>query len=291
MVSVRRAAPWLGAFLSAASPAGAGELLDPLSAAVLHPPSPVRGDDGTTHLAYELHVTNMTSEPLALECVEVLDAGGLLRRIEDRDLAASFRAFGVTRPVWESSARADRLTLAAGMSGLLYMWVTAPEQRAFTSPLRHRIAVATGTGSVRTVTSIELMPAALASRPVLTIGPPVRGGPWLASNGPSKASGHRRLPITRHGRLTVFQRYAIDYLKLDAMGRQHVGDWRVNASHFTQGEEAVAVADSVVAAVRDGIPENVPDELPEGDALSLDTVYGNAVNTPFTPISCPGASA
>ena len=34
---------------------------------------------------------------------------------------------------------------------------------------------------------------------VREIGPPVKGGPWAAFNGPSNTSGHRRTPLAIHG--------------------------------------------------------------------------------------------
>jgi hypothetical protein len=33
------------------------------------------------------------------------------------------------------------------------------------------------------------------SKPPRTLGPPLRGGPWLAANGPGNDSGHRRTQI------------------------------------------------------------------------------------------------
>jgi hypothetical protein len=268
---------WLGALAATPLLAGADELLEPLTAWVLQAPTPVRGDDGRTRLTYELHVTNTQEEPLILTSVEVGDAGGRLQLIDRDELPGGFRPFGVSRHEWAKRPHTGPLTLTAGMSGLIYLWVPLPQSRAVSGALRHRIVVESREGAGGPARAIELLPVELSSREPMRIGPPVRGGPWLVSNGPSNISGHRRLAIPLHGRLSVFQRYAIDYLRLDSLGRRYEGDGRANREYFTHGEEAIAVADAVVAKVRDGIVENVPHELPSGAAMGLDTVYGNAV--------------
>jgi len=106
-------------------------------------------------------------------------------------------------------------------------------------------------------------------------GPPLRGGPWLASNGPGNVSGHRRLPIPLNGRVAIPQRFAIDYLKLDSKGREYSGDSLDNRNWFGEGSELIAVADAEVVAVKDGIPENVPGII--SPPITLETVSGNAV--------------
>jgi murein DD-endopeptidase MepM/ murein hydrolase activator NlpD len=54
------------------------------------------------------------------------------------------------------------------------------------------------------------------------------------------------------------------------------GDESKNASYAAYGAEALAVADGVVTAVKDGIIENVPQQEP-AVPITLDTVAGNHV--------------
>lgn len=253
------------------------ELLDPLTARVLHAPTPVRGDDGRVRLTYELHVTNMLAQPVTITRVAVSDPAQQLQIIAKPELAGSFRPFGVEREQWEEEQRsqADRLTLRAGMSGLVYLSVVLPEPQLTRGPLLHRLEAEVGTGKDLQAYTVELLPVALSGDPVVRIGPPLRGGPWLAANGPSNTSGHRRLAISLNGRVTIFQRYAIDYLKLDARGHRSVGNEQNNRSYFTEGEEVIAVADAVVVAAKDEFSENVPGSVRPG--ASLDTIYGNSV--------------
>jgi murein DD-endopeptidase MepM/ murein hydrolase activator NlpD len=55
------------------------------------------------------------------------------------------------------------------------------------------------------------------------------------------------------------------------------GDHKDNQAYFAYGSEVLAVADSTVAAVKDGIPENVPGVNSRAVPITLDTVGGNYV--------------
>ncbi len=269
MVSLR-ASLCMAACLAAALPVAGRALLDPLTARVLHEPSRFRGDDGRDHLVYELEVINVAEQPTTVSRLEVTGPGGIRHILDQRQLAASFRRFG-------SREEPRTLTLDSGVAGLIYLEIVSAEGAALRGPLSHRLTVETGEAAGREIRTIDLAPVAVVTAPLPQIGPPVRGGPWLVENGPSNTSGHRRLPISLDGRATLFQRYAIDYIKLDEQGRQLLGDRLDNRSYFTEGQEAIAVADAAVVAATDGIAENVPDQTPQGDALSLATVYGNSV--------------
>ena len=111
----------------------------------------------------------------------------------------------------------------------------------------------------------------------MVIGPPLRGGPWLAANGPSNVSHHRRALIPIAGTPAIAQRFAIDYVKIDDHDRTFHGDSLKNASYYAEGNDALAVADGRVVAVKDGIPENVPGINSRAVPITLETVGGNHV--------------
>jgi hypothetical protein len=110
---------------------------------------------------------------------------------------------------------------------------------------------------------------------VVVIAPPLRGSVWMAANGPSSSTGHRRAMIAIDGAPHIAQRFAIDYLKINAQGRSFVGDSSKNSSYIAYGNDALAVADARVVAVKDGIPENVPGS--RAVPITLETVGGNHV--------------
>jgi murein DD-endopeptidase MepM/ murein hydrolase activator NlpD len=119
------------------------------------------------------------------------------------------------------------------------------------------------------------------------LGPPLRGGDWLAANGPSNTSGHRRALVPIDGGTYIAQRFATDWARIGADGRLVDGDPVDNASYHGYGAEVIAVADAVVASVTDGIPENAAGSPPLRSAaardtlravpLTLETVGGNYV--------------
>jgi murein DD-endopeptidase MepM/ murein hydrolase activator NlpD len=111
----------------------------------------------------------------------------------------------------------------------------------------------------------------------VTIGPPLRGGAWLAGNGPANASGHRRALFALGGRAVIGQRFAIDWVKVNPQGRTFDGDAKQNAAYLAHGQEAIAVADGTIAAIKDGIPENVPGITSRAVPITMDTIGGNFV--------------
>jgi hypothetical protein len=59
--------------------------------------------------------------------------------------------------------------------------------------------------------------------------------------------------------------------------RTFSGDQKDNKAYFAYGSEVLAVADSTVAAIKDGIPENVPGVNSRSVPITLETVGGNHV--------------
>ena len=110
----------------------------------------------------------------------------------------------------------------------------------------------------------------------LVVAAPLRGGDWLATNGPSNTSGHRRALIPVGGRAVIAQRFAIDWQRVGGDGSMFTGDRTQNRSYRAYGAEALAVADGTVTATKDGIPENVPGAT-RAVSITLETVGGNHV--------------
>ena len=102
------------------------------------------------------------------------------------------------------------------------------------------------------------MMAIPVGRGPIAISAPLRGDHWLAGNGPSNTSGHRRALIPIEGHAAIAQRFAIDWVKLRDDGKTFHDDEKDNKNYLAYGNDALAVADGIVTEVKDGIPENVP---------------------------------
>ncbi|MCI0387218.1 MAG: M23 family metallopeptidase [Acidobacteria bacterium] len=162
---------------------------------------------------------------------------------------------------------------AKGFEGSWH-WVTVDTVAAVPPALRHRLSLKVG--SYPEELTIECARVAV-SRGLVTISPPLRGGEWLAANGPSNTSGHRRALIPVGGGAHIAQRFAIDWVQLREDGRTFTGDRLDNKNYRCYGAEALAVADSTVVAVKDGIPENVPGATSRAVPITLETIGGNYV--------------
>lgn len=225
---------------------------------------------GQTILPYELHITNVTGQGLTLQRIEVLNAdnGAVLTTVADSSLQRSLARVGLRVPP------AERAHLGAGLRAVAYMWVpigTASPPRA----IRHRLTAMSDSGS--TTPLVLETPAVPVTSDLLVIRPPLRGGVWLAANGPSAESGHRRAMLPIDGSYYIAQRFAIDWLKIDEQARSFTGDQLKNSSYFAYGNDALAVADGIVTEVKDGIPENVPGMNSRAVPITLETVGGNHV--------------
>ncbi|MGH9943007.1 MAG: M23 family metallopeptidase, partial [Pyrinomonadaceae bacterium] len=86
-----------------------------------------------------------------------------------------------------------------------------------------------------------------------------------------------RALIPVRGGAHIAQRFAIDFVQLREDGRTFTGDQKDNKNYRCYGAETLAVADGVVVATKDGIPENVPGANSRAVPITLETIGGNHV--------------
>jgi murein DD-endopeptidase len=227
----------------------------------------VATSDSGSFLAYELHVTNLAATALTMRRVDVLDAdknGAVVGSIAD---SALLRSVGRPTPM----PAAERLQLAPGTRAYVYVWVPVDRSNP-PARLRHRLTFQRADSTTEVLEGTTTV----VEREAVAISPPVRGE-WAAFNGPSNSSGHRRLVLALEGHVASGQRFAIDFLQIDSAGSSHRpgSDPAKNASYYAYGHELLAVADGIVAATKDSIPENPVG----GRAVKIDlvTVGGNYV--------------
>lgn len=232
----------------APTPGPAGALRESFDLHVPAPPAPVR-EDGALRLVYELHLTNFSREPLRPLRAEVRDTarGSILAAFEGDALAHRLALPGAMPD------DDDPVTIAPGRRGVLYLELALPTQ-APPRALDHRIDYAVAGSDARAQVAGGRI--AVADAAPLRLGAPLRGGPWAAIHHPGWPRGHRRVFYTIDGRARIPGRFAIDWVRLDARGRSTHGDADRTADALGYGAEVLAVADAVVAAVRDDMPES-----------------------------------
>jgi hypothetical protein len=244
--------------------------MTPVALAVLSAPTAVRGSDDMYHLVYELQLRNAASVRTVIERVEVRDAaapGRLLLALGSDAIAARLQL--------GARGKASN-ALGPFQFGTLFLHVAIKDGAAVPKKIVHHIDIF---GSdlppdLQHTTSIggEVL---VGSGPVAVLGPPLRGGRYIAADGCCDSLRHIRALLPLNGGLYLAQRYAIDWERLDEQNRVFVGDPHDPRSYHIYGEEVLAVADATVERAVDGKSEPTPGALPQG--LPVREADGNHV--------------
>jgi len=223
--------------------------------------------------AYEVYVTNFGSTPMEITSVAVSGRkdGVVLfnQKLVGESLARAFQ------PAGAKPTPAAKPTLDPGRSAVLFLLPTLNRNRP-PSELGTAITVA-GEGEYGGSGTIEIEPLPMNSARVISIVPPITGADWLAANGPSNKSVHRRAILFYGGKPKIGQRYAIDWVRLGADGRTFHGDEHNNKSYYGYDADIHAVADGTIAEAKDGIPENIPNAEKLAVPISSETLAGNHI--------------
>lgn len=267
--------------LGAASPAPAqslktDEVYSSIAAQPITAPNPVLGADGRVHLAYELYVTNPTKLFVTLDKVEAVDsAGQVLASLEGAGLRALQTVYAGTDG-----------TIAPG--GIAAVFLDVPFARDAKLPERVLARVTATRQEAGPDGKPVPMPAngplpgtfsftgaeTAIGRPAVVIAPPLRGKGWVAINGCCDAlTSHRGAIMAVNGRLRVPERFAIDFVQLDAADRLFTGDVHKLESYAYYGVPVHSVADGVVVNLYDATDAQVPGGNAKG--ITTENIGGN----------------
>ncbi|MFG1341660.1 M23 family metallopeptidase [Xanthobacter autotrophicus] len=267
--------------LGAASPAPAqslktDEVYSSIAAQPITAPNPVLGADGRVHLAYELYVTNPTKLFVTLDKVEAVDsAGQVLASLEGAGLRALQTVYAGTDG-----------TIAPG--GIAAVFLDVPFARDAKLPERVLARVTATRQEAGPDGKPVPMPAngplpgtfsfngaeTAIGRPAVVIAPPLRGKGWAAINGCCDAlTSHRGAIMAVNGRLRVPERFAIDFVQLDAADRLFTGDVHKLESYAYYGVPVHSVADGVVVNLYDATDAQVPGGNAKG--ITTENIGGN----------------
>jgi Peptidase family M23 len=253
----------------------ASDVLSPLVALTMDRPGPVQGADGRTHLVYELLLVNFATDPIALTSVETRDAdsGAVLGTLEGVALKQVLRLNGGGK----GSA------LPGGGSAVLFMDVTYGSTEATPKALKHRFTITVGGAAKPAASDGDRDPTPAAAptqsftgaklsveRPAVVIAPPLKGPRWVIGGGCcATVTYHRGATLPLNGSIHVAERYAIDFVQLDAQSRLASGPINELASFRYFGEPVFSVAAGRVVGIEDGLPEQVPGKLPADATIQM----------------------
>lgn len=203
---------------------------------------------GERQLTYELYLTAYARHSLPIYGLTVLDGASrkVIHRLDRDDLATAIGHQGKLAP--ESD-------LGPGQRTVVYLTIPLRGKQT-PSSLIHRLDFAPGQD--RRPLGVELLGGytTVVQDVPPVLGPPLRGGPWVAMYSPNLERGHRRVIYAPDGRSHIPGRHAIDWMR--------PADWPKQG----EGEDALAVADAVVVGILDGMEDT------QGDPAKIPLAYG-----------------
>lgn len=240
----------------------------PVEVSVPLAPRPVPTEQGRV-LAYELHITNFGTTPLVLRRIEI-------RGADDKPVAA-LEGAALTRTlllVGEPMMKTDTAArIEPGRRLVTFLWIPLAAGAEIPSTLRHRLLFDVPDTTDQSV--IDGIDVAVHRGPILHLSPPFTSGDWLAGEGPSATSSHRRTIAALFGKTWSSQRYAIDWVRVGPNGDTSHDSRKSNENFWGFGTPVHAVADGEVTEAVDAFPDNPPGSPPT--PVTLDNIVGNHV--------------
>jgi hypothetical protein len=157
----------------------------PLQVSIPTAPVVFRGG-GQRRLCYEIYITNLSAETWSVRSINVQSEGGRrLLSVEAKDLSGVLRH--PARKPDHKGAPAEEI--APGEGVIAYMWINLANDARLPARLRHLFAVKKpGENAQRELDA----PTTTVLNKETDIASPLRGKNWVAGNGPSNTSPHRR---------------------------------------------------------------------------------------------------
>jgi hypothetical protein len=243
------------------------EKMTPLLLAVQDAPIPFMGSDGREHLVYELWMTNASSAEIAVQKVEVLGDGAVLQTLDTTAIAGRLQPVGQRQSVG---------TLTKSTQALLFLNVTLAPGSAVPHQLLHRVTVHVDAAPPGYQDFSEDGGAITVDRrSVVVVDAPLRGEGYISADSCCDATRHTRAALAVNGRVSIAQRYAVDWEQMNASGVIYSGPQEKLESYTIFGKQALAVADATVVSVIEGLPEQTPGKYPTN--IAIDQADGNSV--------------
>jgi murein DD-endopeptidase len=172
----------------------------------------------------------------------------------------------------------DKRVIGGGMRAVVFLQITVNMEADIPRSLHHRLFFKPddthATGEERVVDGAFVV---IHRSSPLVIAPPLRGERWLAANGISNRSIHRRALIAAIGKARIAQRFATDWIKLGVDGQAFHGKPANNANWYAYGTEVLSVSNATAVDVKDGLPENDPTSEKKAIPITLETGGGNYI--------------
>lgn len=242
----------------------------PVIGRVLSTPRALPSTDGRVHIAYELHLSNVTSQTATIEAIDVLDEGGQSLSRLDGDALLPWVVVSGTAPPGR--------VLGPGQGALVWLDVVVDAMDELPAELTHDVTFSFDPGAAPVIAdqmTEQLARTQVSDTPPVRISPPLAGEGWLNGNSCCALTPHRGAVNPIDGAYHAPERYAIDYVQVDADGSFVTGPVDDLASYPYFGSDILAVGDGPIVSMRFDLPEQTPGADPTG--LTLDEYGGNHI--------------
>jgi len=231
-------------------------------------------------LVHELDLRNAGAACARIVDVRLSSAGQLLRRYQAGAIAANTLAYDarmnpLPNPA-PGQATPHAVELPPGGGAVVYFFLVLDNNLPLPDRLHHEVdsTACSNAASARSTASTDT-PVSHAA-PVM-VGLPFRGTGWVAGDSANDFGVHRRTLIPERdaagnaivGVYHAPERYAIDWVKVDADAHRAIGPLDRNASYLAWGEEIIAVADGTITNLRDGMAEGTPPNNPPNPTVEM----------------------
>jgi len=214
-------------------------------------------------LVYEVKVKNSSIDSYTFESISVKDGSLSILNLTGNELETVISVYHSTQK-----------SLRAGETAFLYMWVelspdlTVPESLTQTIQFNR-----TSDGKQYTK---ELKVSVDQSTP-LVISAPLKARRYATAGAPSNGSYHRRTINFLDEKFWTSERYAVDFIGLDAGNRYREGRQNVNTDYYGFDDIVYSATSGVIVSLIDTLPDNIPPKVPEIDPAALYRAGGNQV--------------
>jgi hypothetical protein len=252
----------------------AGEVVEatPLVATVLARPQPVLGADNRIHLPYELLVMNLSPLTVQIDAIDTLDVGqqgAVLATLAGPALTGAIKSFASTNGTAVGPSQVSRV----------FMDLTAAPSASLPQRIAHRFTL-TATPPNGTAANLSEVSGwtDVGQQAAVVLDPPLAGSRWVAGGGCClPPTPHRLATLPLNGAIYVPERFAIDFVQLNAAGQIFSGPLNELSSFAFFGAPVYSAADGVVVGAVDGLPEQVPGSV--SPDIGPQTAGGNYVVT------------
>ncbi|HEX3737805.1 MAG TPA: M23 family metallopeptidase, partial [Solirubrobacterales bacterium] len=199
--------------------------------------------------------------------LEALAGGKVVEKLSGHSLEAVMQPYGQPKHAIE---------LKPGQGAYVLMDVSLARTAKVPAELTHRIALTMQPKQAAVATRYELAPIKVTRREAVVIAPPLRGPGWVVANGCcSEFTAHRGTVLPVNGAPHVAERFAIDFVQIDPLGKLFEGPLDQLTSYPYFGDEVHSATPGKVVAVLDDIPNTPAGAFPP--AITAEKAGGNHV--------------